>query len=144
MDPSVSTFFSNTWQWIALALFSGSMLGFETLKNKQSSKFSATPAQATLLINREDAVVLDIREDAEFDAGHINGARHIPLAHLNTRIEELSRFKDTPVIAYCNTGQRAYAAAKTLEQAGFSKVRLLSGGLKAWEGAGQPITKKRK
>lgn len=103
---------------------------------------SLTPAQALQLINDADAVVLDVRDSGEFRAGHIANARNIPLAELGNRISELGRFKDRPLLVYCNTGPRAGSACVQLKKAGFNNVSSLHGGLPAWTGASLPVTRK--
>ena len=98
--------------------------------------------EATLLINREDAVVLDVRETSEWSAGHIPNARHIALGQLDKHLSELEKFKSRPVIICCASGNRSSSACGTLKRAGFERVFNLSGGLGAWTGAGLQVTTK--
>lgn len=97
--------------------------------------------EAVQLINRRDAVVVDVREDAEYATGHIANARHIPLAKVAERIRELEKFKSRPVIVYCRSGSRAASAAGILRNNGFSEVVALHGGISAWQEAGMPLEK---
>src|SRR5579859_4601768 len=97
-------------------------------------------AQATHLINREDALLVDVREPGEFGAGHILGARNVPLARIDGS-GDLAKRKDKPVIVYCEGGERAAKAAAALRKLGFSRVVNLNGGLPAWQQAGLPIQK---
>ncbi|HEX2565404.1 MAG TPA: rhodanese-like domain-containing protein [Burkholderiales bacterium] len=97
-------------------------------------------AQATHLINREDALVIDVREPGEFGGGHILGARNVPLARVDGS-GELAKRKDKPVIVYCDGGERAAKAAAALRKLGFSRVVNLNGGLQAWQQAGLPVEK---
>lgn len=99
------------------------------------------PAQATLLINREDAVVVDVREAGEFSAGHLPDARNLPLDKFSERMGELDKVKDKPVILCCATGLRAGKAAGQLKDAGFGRVLNLDGGIDAWVAAGYPVKK---
>jgi rhodanese-related sulfurtransferase len=69
-----------------------------------------TPAEATLMMNREDALVLDVRETGEWSGGHITGARHITLGQLDKRLSELDKFKEKPIIVVCATGNRSSSA----------------------------------
>jgi len=78
--------------WVALAAVSGGMLLWPLVAGGGAE--TLTPAQATLLMNREDALVLDVRETGEWTSGHIPGARHITLAQLGKRMSELDKFKD--------------------------------------------------
>ena len=105
---------------------------------------SVSPGEATQLINREDAVVIDVREAGEYNAGHLLDARHIPLGELAKRTAELDKFKDKPIILNCQSGARSASACSILSKAGFARVHNLEGGIAAWEQAGMPISRKRK
>lgn len=109
-------------------------------ENRRAGK-SVTPAIATQLINKEDAVILDIRPKKEWTTGHITGARHIPMAELDRRMDELNKYKEKPVIVVCNLGQTAGAASKKLMAAGFSNVARLSGGMTEWKNQSLPVIK---
>ena len=103
---------------------------------------SVSAAQATQLINREDALVLDVRDPGEYGAGHILGAKNVPLARIDAGGSEIAaKRKEKPVIVYCDTGSRAAKAATALRGQGFAKVVSLSGGLGAWQQAGLPVEK---
>ena len=102
---------------------------------------AVTPAQATSLINKEDAVIIDIRPKKEWTTGHITGAKHIPLSDLDRRIDELTKYKQRPVIVVCNLGQAAATATRKLKAAGFEKAVRLSGGMTEWKGQSLPIVK---
>lgn len=89
---------------------------------------------------RQRAVqVVDVREADEWQEGHIDGAKHIPLGALSTRVAELDR--DRPVVTVCRSGNRSMVAAKALSQAGFSDVANLEGGMIAWSRSGLPMTR---
>src|SRR5438552_17932045 len=91
-------------------------------------------SMATQLINREGALVLDGRDPGEYGAGHILGAKNLPLSRIDAGGAEIAaKRKDKPVIVYCDTGNRAAKAASALRSQGFAKVVLLSGGLGAWQ-----------
>ena len=102
---------------------------------------SVNPGEATLLINREDAIVVDVREADEFAAGHLPDARNIPGSKLAERISEIEKYKDKPVIVCCATGMRSNKACADLKKNGFSRINNLAGGVDAWVGAGYPIKK---
>ena len=133
-------FIQQNWYWAALAAVSGSLLIFTSLKSGRG----VSPAQATMLINREDALVVDVRETGEYAAGHLLNARHIPLGELDKRLGELEKFKDKPIILNCQSGSRSASACGTLQKAGFTRVHNLEGGIAAWEQAGMPISRKKK
>ncbi len=103
---------------------------------------SVSPAIATQLINKQDAVLIDIRTKKEWDTGYITGSRHIPVADLSRRITEIEKFKSRPVIVVCNLGQVAGSASKQLKAAGFENVMRLQGGITEWKGQNLPIVKK--
>jgi len=133
-------FIQQHWYWAALAAVSGTLLVITSLRGGRG----VSPAEATAFINRDDALVIDVREAGEFASGHILNARHIPLADLEKRIGELEKFKDKPVIVNCQSGGRSASACTVLKQAGFASVHNLEGGIGAWEQAGMPISRKKK
>lgn len=99
------------------------------------------PGEATLLINREDARVLDVREPSEFAAGHIPEAINIPSGKLVERLGELEKFKDKPLIVCCAAGMRSNKACSELQKQGFSRLFNLGGGVDAWSAASYPLKK---
>jgi rhodanese-related sulfurtransferase len=99
------------------------------------------PADATLLLNRQGGVVLDVRPKGEFDAGHIINALNLPAAELDAQQQTLDRHKDRPIIACCQSGALSARAARAIKLKGFAKVYSLRGGLAAWRNAGLPLTK---
>jgi len=103
---------------------------------------AASPADATMLINREDAVFIDVRTDKEFRDGHIVNAINIPQSNLPNRTTELEKYKNKPIIIGCKSGNRSGAACSMLKKQGFEHVYNLSGGILAWQSANLPITKK--
>jgi len=125
---------------IAVAMVSGSLLLGLSLRRPGGAR-GVTPAQATMLINRENAQLIDIREPNEYAGGHLSAARNIPAGSLAERAGELDPFKDKPVILVCQSGARAAAACSTLVKLGFSRVHTLEGGIGAWAEAGLPLKK---
>ncbi len=99
------------------------------------------PAEATLLINREDAHVVDVREAEEFAAGHLPEARNIPTGKLADRIAEIEKYKDKPLIVCCASGVRSAKACSELKKLGFTRLYSLAGGIDAWSQAGLPVKK---
>lgn len=126
---------------VLIAVVSGTMLLWPVLRRSAGGP-SVSTLQATQLINREDAVVLDVRPEPEFAKGHILGARNLPLADLAARAGELEKFKDRPVVVCCNTGNSSAGATSQLRKAGFARAVNLAGGLAAWQQAGLPVSKK--
>ena len=110
-----------------------------------SSGRVATPlSQEEFLARRAqdpDLLVLDVRAPAEFAAGHVPGAQNVSHDELPTRLAELSKHRDKPVVLYCRSGRRTAIAAQVLRDAGFSQLLHLEGDWLAWEEAKQPIEK---
>jgi len=101
-----------------------------------------SPMDATRLINREDAVVLDVRSDGEFTQGHIVNAVNIPQKVVQEQLSKLDKYRSRPIITACRNGQSASGVGNTLRKNGFEQVYNLAGGLIAWEGANLPLVKK--
>lgn len=100
---------------------------------------SISPKQAADLFTSKQAIIVDVREQDEWNEQHIDGAIFIPLASLDSRVDELSQYKDSPIIMQCRSGRRSEIAAKELIKAGFTQVKNLEGGILAWEAAQLPI-----
>lgn len=102
-----------------------------------------TPAELTRLINREDALVIDVSAHNDFEKGHIVGSKHIAMSQFEPGHKLLAKAKEQPVVIVCRTGMTAGNAAKQLVKAGFAKVQILEGGVGAWQQAELPLTKGR-
>ncbi len=101
------------------------------------------PAELTGLVNRDNALVVDLRPFADFDKGHIAGAKNVLMAQFDPENAQLRSAKSLPVVLVCKTGQSAGTAAKRLRKAGFEKVYVLDGGIAAWQQADLPLVKGR-
>ncbi|MGB9128549.1 MAG: rhodanese-like domain-containing protein [Thiobacillus sp.] len=134
-------FLQDNWMLVALAVVSSAMLIWSFIGGKLSGVEQADTLKATRLYN-DDALVLDVREDKEFAAGHIPKAKHIPLGQLAGRLNELDKFKNKPVLVTCRSGQRSARACGMLKKAGFETVYNQAGGIIAWERANLPVTQK--
>ena len=97
--------------------------------------------EATRLINSEDAVVVDVRSDAEFRQGHIINAINVPEKQLDTHSDKLDKHRDKPLIMVCRTGQSAARAGAALRKQGFESIYTLDGGLTSWQSASLPLAK---
>ena len=124
---------------VAVAAISGGMLVWPLLRKGAGGPW-VSAQEATLLINREDALVVDVRDPGEFGAGHVLGARNVPLKDLESG-GELAKRKDRPIVVCCATGQRASQAVATLRKLGYARVFNLSGGVGGWQQAGLPTEK---
>lgn len=101
------------------------------------------PVELTGMINRDNALVVDLRAAGDFAKGHIAGARNVQMSQFDPENKQLAPAKDLPVVLVCNVGQTAAGAAKRLRKAGFAKVSVLEGGIQAWQGADLPLVKGR-
>ena len=97
--------------------------------------------EVTRLMNTGSALVLDIRDTGEFNGGRIPKSKNIPLAEIDKRVDEISKFKDKPVIVTCRTSNRSSSAVRLLKQRGFADVYQLAGGFGAWQQASLPVEK---
>jgi rhodanese-related sulfurtransferase len=126
---------SGIWVFLAAALI-GNLL-------KASGKTpTLSSQQAVDLVNREDAMVVDIRSASEFAKGHIINSLNIPSAKADESHPKLEKQKQNPIILVCNTGMSVSAVATKLVTSGFERVYKLSGGIQGWQGDNLPLTKK--
>ncbi|HET9483559.1 MAG TPA: rhodanese-like domain-containing protein [Xanthomonadales bacterium] len=100
-----------------------------------------TPSQLTLLINRDNPLLIDVGARADYEAGHIVGAKHVAMSQFDPESKDLAKVKDLPVAVYCKTGQASAQAAERLAKAGFTKVHWLDGGLQSWQASDYPLVK---
>ena len=132
-------FLQQNWALVLIALTSGALLLWPGIA--AGTRSGVSPTDAVQLINREKAVVVDVRESDEFAAGHIAGSRHIPVGEFDRRLPESVKNKSVPLVLVCAAGpraQRCLAKAKTL---GYDKAVVLGGGLRAWKDANLPVEK---
>lgn len=133
-------FIHNIW-WIGLALGSGAMLLWPMLRGGVSGAKDVSAVEAVMLINREHALVLDVREEIEFATGHIAEAKNIPLSQLAERLKELNKYQQKPLLVNCQGGVRSAKACGQLKSAGFTQIYNLKGGVEAWKQANMPVVK---
>lgn len=101
------------------------------------------PAELTVLMNRENALVVDLQPAADFEKGHIPGSKNVQMSQFDPEHKKLAAAKSLPVVLVCKTGQSATGAAKRLRKAGFERVHVLEGGIGAWQHADLPLAKGR-
>lgn len=121
------------------------VLGFiiKTELSRVSRKYKQIGVnEAVMLLNKDNTVVLDVREDKEIQGGLIKGARHITLGQLSDKIGNVGKNKQDPVLVYCRSGSRSGHACQQLTKAGYEDVSNLAGGILAWESANLPIAKR--
>lgn len=112
------------------------------LTDRKKSGTLLSPQQLTMMLNKDEGVVVDIREQKEFSEGRIKGAIHIPFNSLKDRMTELEKYKDKHIILVDKMGQHSGMAGKTLRAGGFSQIARLSGGITEWKNATLPLVKK--
>ena len=104
---------------------------------------SATTQELVNLVNRENALVLDVRDAGEFAEGHIVDALNIPHAAVADRLDELKKYQDRPVAVVCKMGQHSGSAGTLLRKSGFERVLRLTGGMTEWRNQNLPVVKGR-
>lgn len=102
---------------------------------------SVSAQELVSMVNREDALVLDVRDRKEFEAGHIVDAVNIPHSSLETRLDELTKYQNRPIIVACRMGQHAGAAGTLLRKNGYETVTRLTGGMTEWRNQNLPVVK---
>lgn len=142
MNQALQFIQNNIWLVLA-AVVSGGMLMWPVIRKLVSGGAEVDTFQAIQLINRRDAVVVDVREGSEYAAGHIPNAKHIPAGQLASRLKELEKFKQRPILLTCSNGTRSASATGVLKKHGFNEVVNLKGGLMAWQQASLPVEKKK-
>lgn len=131
-------FILQNWLLILVAVIAG--IGLFLPSARRSGGSGLSPAQAVRVINHEKGVVVDVRPQDQFEAGHIVNARSLPLESLASEgVSGLPTNKTLPLIVVCATGQSAKKALPALKKAGYESVQLLTGGLREWAKAEFPL-----
>lgn len=138
MDKFIE-FITNHW------MLAGSFVVLLTLlfliERRRSGQMLSTQA-VTLLLNRDAAIIVDVRDKKDFTEGHIKGAYHIPMASLKDRSTELKKHEEKQIVIVDKMGQHSAMAGKILREAGFEDVARLQGGMGEWRGNNLPVSKK--
>ena len=132
-------FLAHNWALVLIAVVSGTLLLFPGIR--AGTRSGIAPGAAVQMINRDKAVVVDVSEAEEFAAGHIVGARNIPVADFEKRLPEVVKNKTVPLILVCATGARAQRCLATAKTLGYDKAVVVAGGLRAWKEANLPVEK---
>ncbi|QTN27772.1 rhodanese-like domain-containing protein [Rhodoferax sp. AJA081-3] len=132
-------FILDNWMLIAVAIASGAMLLWPLIQGAATAGLD--PAAAVQLINREKGVVIDVCDPTEFAAGHVGGAKNIPLADLESKLGNAVKNKALPLILVCQTGARSGRAVAVAKKLGYEKAQNLAGGLVGWKAANLPVEK---
>lgn len=127
--------------YILVSIFVALLLALFLLESRRGGK-KVSAQEAVNLINRDEAVVVDIRERKEFNEGRITGSIHIPLSAIKERAGELKKHQDKTVIVVDKMGQHSAMAVKQLNAEGYPNVVRLSGGIGDWKASSLPLVKK--
>ena len=123
------------------ALFFGLLVALWYTERSKAGK-ALSPQTATLMMNKDEAVIVDIREKKEYSEGRITGSLHIPFDSLKERGVELKKFQDKQIILVDKMGQHSGMAAKLLKAEGFENIARMSGGITEWKSVNLPLVKK--
>ncbi len=115
------------------------VVAFES--RQRATAFAAVSSQELIRLMNQGALVLDIRKPEEFEAGHVKGAKQLPSDKILTAGDTFKRFKDKPVVVYCESGSLAAAAVRQLNAQGFTKAFTLRGGFAGWRAEHLPVSK---
>jgi molybdopterin/thiamine biosynthesis adenylyltransferase/rhodanese-related sulfurtransferase len=111
----------------------------ELLQQVRAEISELDPSRTRELVEAGDVLVVDVREQDEWDEGHIPGAVHIPRGNLESRIERAAPDPGRPIVLYCSAGNRSAFAARTLDELGYEDVSSLAGGFTDWKRNGFPV-----
>jgi rhodanese-related sulfurtransferase len=125
---------------LALVVLTVVIIGYEVSRLLRGYK-ALRPAELTLLINQDNALVVDLRPYADFQKGHIAGSKNVLMSQFDPESKLLAPARTLPIVLVCQTGMTVAAAAKRLKKAGFERVHVLEGGIAAWQQADLPLVK---
>src|SRR5436305_6230625 len=117
--------------------------GAELIRQIKSQIDEVDPSEVNTAVrngNGDRPVLIDVREDGEWDMGHLPGAKHVPRGHLESRIEGAAPDRSQRIVLYCASGNRSALAARTLrEDLGYENVESLMGGITLWKDRGYQV-----
>ncbi|MBF0263710.1 MAG: rhodanese-like domain-containing protein [Gammaproteobacteria bacterium] len=134
---NIGEFYSNN----LLLIVVWTILFYMIINSFIKGKWDKTPLEVVQIINKENTVVVDVREPSEFEAGHIADSVHIPLGQVKSRLNELDKYKNQTIVVSCRSGHRSSRAVSILRRSGYEQVFNLKGGIVAWEGEKLPVSK---
>ena len=126
-----------TNHWILVTLFI--VVSVALLTNIARSAGGVTPNQAVTMINKNNAVVIDVRPEKDFKKGHIIGSINLPASTLPQMKGKLEKYKDAPVLVCCQSGNTSSDLAKKIRELGVDNTQTIKGGIFAWEQEGLPL-----
>ena len=142
MDTARLLAFAGDNQFLVMVFVGLTLAIVYTEFSRLTSGFKAIdPAGLTALVNRQDALVVDVSAAPDFEKGHIAGAKNVQMSQLDADNKVLAKVKELPLAVVCRTGNTSAEAARKLAKAGFRQVHWLDGGLAAWQQASLPLVK---
>jgi len=132
-------FIVDNWMLISIAIASGGLLLWPVVQGAATTGLA--PNGAVQLINREKAVVIDVCEPGEYAAGHVVGAKNVPLGQLDSKLVGTVKNKTLPLILVCQSGARSGRAVAIAKKLGYEQAQSLAGGMGAWKAANLPVEK---
>lgn len=138
MNVDIWKFIQDNIYLVLIGVLSGGMLLWPMIRRGGNGPLVNT-LEATLLINQKDAILIDMRDAADFAKGHILNARNVPLSQIDAHAESIAKNKQKSLIVYCDTGRQAGSVTAKLRDLGYENAVSLSGGLAAWRQAGLPV-----
>ena len=134
-------FVIENWYLLIAMIVSGGYLAWPEIQKMLGASTEVGTLEAVQMINQKNAVVLDVREATEYSGGRIANAKQIPLSQLASKLNDLEKFKEKPIIVACRAGLRSASACRLLKKNSFTQVYQLKGGLAAWQQANLPLQK---
>lgn len=126
--------------YVLVGLFAALLVAFFVNEGRLGGA-TVSAAQLVSLINRENGIVLDIRDQKEFSTGHIVDAINVPFTSIDSRAADLEKYKAQPMIIVCKMGQHSAGVGRKLRTLGFENVRRLGGGIAEWRASNMPLVK---
>ena len=139
MPPLLAYIAHHPWLTAGTALVAVAVLAYE-LRLRTTGSIAVSSTEVVRLMN-QGALLIDLRAKESYDAGHIGEARHLPAEQFDAELEGLKKWREKPVILYCDSGARSAAATRKLLKAGFARAVSLDGGVLAWTRDNLPLVK---
>lgn len=128
--------------YVVLAILMLAGIGVSFYQNAEVAGYSNVPPERAQELVDDGALLLDVRTAEEFEAGHVPGARNVPVERPNALAERWQELpKDRPIVVYCQTGRRSVKASELLAEKGFTEVYNVLGGYERWEAEGLPTAR---
>lgn len=140
MEEFGNFLYANLWIVILFLVVLSVYILFE-LSQYQQNASTVSPQEAVSLTSRQKGLIIDVRDEKAFKEGHIVGAKHISLEKLKSSTKSLARYKQSPIVLYCDNGQQSKTASQFLKQQGFEKPVILLGGFQQWKQESMPVEK---